>query len=175
MDTSLLAYEALIAAVVVERFAELVISQRHARALMARGAVEHGKGHYPPMVALHTAFLLGCALEPWLADRPFIPALGIPMLVVALAAQSLRWWAIATLGVHWNTRVIVLPSAIRVTSGPYRWFPHPNYVAVIAEGIALPLVHSAWTTALIFTALNAWLLSVRVRTEDAALAVMRAA
>jgi len=175
MDTSILAYEALIAAVVVERLAELVISQRHARALLARGAVEHGKAHYPPMVALHTAFLLGCALEPWLADRPFIPALGIPMLVVALAAQGLRWWAIATLGVHWNTRVIVLPSAVRVSSGPYRWFPHPNYVAVIAEGIALPLVHSAWTTALVFTALNAWLLTVRVRTEDAALAVMRPA
>ena len=175
METSLLAYEALIAAVVVERCVELVLSERHARALLARGAVEHGKGHYPPMVALHTAFLMGCALEPWLADRPFIPALGFPMLLVALAAQSLRWWAITTLGVHWNTRVIVLPSAARISSGPYRWFPHPNYVAVIAEGIALPLVHSAWLTALVFTALNAWLLSVRIRTEDAALAVMRPA
>ena len=175
METSLLAYEALIAAVVVERCVELVLSERHARALLARGAVEHGKGHYPPMVALHTAFLMGCALEPWLADRPFIPALGFPMLLVALAAQGLRWWAITTLGVHWNTRVIVLPSAARISSGPYRWFPHPNYVAVIAEGIALPLVHSAWLTALVFTALNAWLLSVRIRTEDAALAVMRPA
>ena len=175
METSLLAYEALIAAVVVERCVELVISERHARALLARGAVEHGKGHSPPIVALHPAFLLGCALEPWLADRPFIPALGFPMLLVALAAQGLRWWAITTLGVHWNTRVIVLPSAARVSSGPYRWFPHPNYVAVIAEGIALPLVHSAWVTALVFTALNAWLLSVRIRTEDAALTVMRPA
>ncbi len=175
MDISLLAYEALIAAVVVERCVELVLSERHARALLARGATEHGAGHYGPMVALHTAFILGCALEPLLADRPFIPALGIPMLVVALAAQSLRWWAISTLGVHWNTRVIVLPSAVRVSAGPYRWFPHPNYVAVIAEGIALPLVHSAWITALVFTVLNAWLLSVRIRTEDAALAMMRPA
>ena len=175
MPTSLLAYEALVAAVVLERCAELVLSKRHARALFARGAVEHGAGHYPPMVALHTAFLVGCAIEPWLANRPFLPALGIPMLVVALGAQGLRWWAISTLGVHWNTRVIVLPAAPRIRSGPYRWFPHPNYVAVIAEGIALPLVHSAWITALTFTVLNAFLLGVRVRTEDAALATMRAA
>ena len=97
------------------------------------------------------------------------------MVLVVLAAQLLRWWAIATLGVHWNTRVIVLPAAPRIASGPYRWFPHPNYVAVIAEGIALPLVHSAWITALVFTTLNAWLLSVRVRTEDAALRAMRPA
>ncbi len=175
METSLLAYEALIAAVVVERCVELVLSERHARALLARGAVEHGAGHYPPMVVLHTAFILGCALEPLLAHRPFIPALGIPMLVVAVAAQSLRWWAIGTLGVHWSTRVIVLPAAPRIASGPYRWFPHPNYAAVIAEGIALPLVHSAWITALVFTLLNAWLLTVRIRTEDAALTAMRPA
>lgn len=175
MSTSLLAYEVLIGAVAVERCAELVLSKRHARALFARGAVEHGAGHYPPMVALHTAFLLGCALEPWIANRPFLPALGLPMLLVVLAAQGLRWWAISTLGVHWNTRVIVLPAAPRIRSGPYRWFPHPNYVAVIAEGLALPLVHSAWITALCFTALNAWLLRVRVRTEDAALTAMRPA
>ena len=175
MTASLLAYEVLIAVVVVERCTELAVSKRHARALFARGAVEHGAGHYRPMVALHTAFLLGCALEPWLADRPFIPALGIPMILVVLAAQLLRWWAIATLGIHWNTRVIVLPAAPRIAAGPYRWFPHPNYVAVVAEGIALPLVHSAWITALVFTTLNAWLLSVRIRTEDAALRAMRTA
>lgn len=172
---TLLAYEVLVGAIVVERVCELVISRRHARALLARGAIEHGTGHYPPMVALHTALLLGCALEPWLLARPFIPWLGLPMFGVVLLAQSLRWWAIATLGPHWNTRVIVLSSAPRVTSGPYRWFPHPNYVAVVAEGVALPLVHSAWLTASIFTALNAWLLHVRVRTEDAGLTAMRPA
>lgn len=160
----------LLGAIVCERIAELVLSTTHARALLSRGGVEHGKGHYPAMVALHTAFLAGCLLEPWLLHRPFVPALGWPMLGLALAAQAVRWWAIATLGVHWNTRVIVLPGAHRIRGGPYRFLPHPNYVAVIVEGLALPLVHGAWVTALVFGALNAWLLTVRIRTEDRALA-----
>ena len=173
MGTSLIAYELLIGAVVIERGVELVVSKRHARALFERGAVEHGAAHYPPMVALHVAFLVGCALEPWLALRPFIAVVGLPMLAFALAAQTMRWWAIATLGVHWNTRVIVLSGAPRITDGPYRWLTHPNYAAVVVEGIALPLVHTAWTTALLFTLLNASLLFVRVRTENAALVAMR--
>ena len=163
-------YAILLGAVGCERVAELVLSTTHARALMARGAVEHGRGHYPTMVALHTAFLLGCLLEPVVMGRAFVPMLGYPMLGLALGAQALRWWAIATLGVHWNTRVIVLPNSERIRGGPYRFFPHPNYVAVVVEGIALPLVHGAWITALVFTVLNAWLLSVRIRAEDAALA-----
>ena len=174
MAPTLVLYELLIAAVVVERVVELVLSQRHARALIARGAVEHGTGHYPPMVALHALFIAGCALEPLIANRSFVPALGLPMLAVALAAQGVRWWAIATLGVHWNTRVIVLSGARRITTGPYRWFSHPNYAAVVAEGIALPLVYSGFVTAALFTILNAWLLTVRVRTENAALGEMRA-
>jgi methyltransferase len=175
MPPSLLAYELLIGAVIVERGVELFRSRRNARELVSRGAIEHGQGHYPAMVALHTAFLLGCALEPRMLGRPFVPALGLPMVAVVLAAQSLRWWAVRTLGVHWNTRVLVLPSATRLTAGPYRWFSHPNYAAVIAEGIALPLIHSAWLTAALFTVLNAWLLQMRIRTENAALATMRAA
>ena len=162
-------YAVLLAAVVCERIAELVLSTTHARALMARGAVEHGRGHYPAMVALHTAFLFGCVLEPVLAHRPFVPMLGFPMLGLALGAQALRWWAISTLGVHWNTRIIVLSNSERIRGGPYRFFPHPNYVAVVVEGIALPLVHGAWITAVVFTVLNAWLLSVRIRAEDVAL------
>jgi methyltransferase len=82
----------------------------------------------------------------------------------------LRWWCISTLGRQWNTRVVVIPGAARVTGGPYRFFSHPNYVAVVAEGIALPLVHTAWITALVFTVLNAALLKVRLDTENAALA-----
>ena len=105
-----------------------------------------------------------------LLHRNFIPALGWPMLAIVVAAQALRWWCITTLGYQWNTRVIVIPGAPRVTGGPYRLIPHPNYVAVIAEGVALPLVHTAWITALVFSALNAWLLSTRVKVENAALA-----
>jgi methyltransferase len=91
------------------------------------------------------------------------------MFAVVLLAQGLRWWCIAVLGHQWNTRVIVVPGASLVASGPYRWIRHPNYVAVVAEGIALPLVHTAWVTASLFLLLNIPLLAVRIRAEEAAL------
>ncbi len=163
-------YLLLILAVGVERLAELRLSVRHARWAFEHGGVETGRAHYPPMVALHTGLLVAAPLEVWLADRPFLPWLGWPMLAVVLAAQGLRWWCIATLGVRWNTRVIVVPGLPLVRTGPYRQLRHPNYVAVVAEGVALPLVHTAWVTALVFTVLNAWLLRVRIRTENRALA-----
>ncbi|MFF2523206.1 isoprenylcysteine carboxyl methyltransferase family protein [Streptomyces liangshanensis] len=162
-------YTALILAVGAERLAELVVAKRNSRWSLERGGVERGQGHYPPMVVLHTGLLLGCLAEVWLADRPFDAVLGWSMLAVAVAAQGLRWWCIRTLGPRWNTRVVVVPGLPLVTGGPYRWFRHPNYVAVVAEGVALPLVHTAWTTALVFTVLNAWLLTVRTRCENTAL------
>ena len=162
-------YTLLILAVGVERIVELVVSQRNWAWSRERGGTELGAGHYPAMVVLHVALLAGCLVEPWLFDRPFIPALGWPMLAVVLAAQILRWWCITTLGHQWNSRVIVIPGAPRVTGGPYRLIPHPNYVAVVVEGIALPLVHSAWLTALVFTVLNAALLRTRLRVENSAL------
>jgi methyltransferase len=167
----MLLYTLLIAAVAVERAAELVVSQRNLAWSRARGGVEFGARHYPAMVALHTGLLAGCLVEA--AHRPFVPALGWPMLAVALAAQGLRWWCIATLGHQWNTRVVVIAGAARVAGGPYRFVPHPNYVAVIVEGVALPLVHTAWVTAVVFTVLNAVLLRTRIRVEDAALASLR--
>lgn len=94
------------------------------------------------------------------------------MLVLVLASQALRWWCIATLGRRWNTRIVVVPGLPRITTGPYRWLRHPNYVAVVVEGFALPLVGLAWVTALVFTVLNAALLRVRIREEDAALATL---
>jgi methyltransferase len=163
-------YLLLIGAVAVERLAEVVVAERHRSVSKERGGVEFGAAHYPAMVTLHTALLAGCLLEPVLLHRPFIPALGWPMLLIAVAAQALRWWCITTLGYQWNTRVIVIPGAERVTGGPYRFLPHPNYVAVIAEGIALPLVHTAWITALVFTILNAVLLRTRIHVENRALA-----
>jgi methyltransferase len=175
MTGSLVAYWILLGAMAVERLAELVLSKRHASRMFARGAIERGFAHYPAMVALHTVFLVGCAIEPVVMDRPFVPALGFPMLALVFAAQGLRWWAIASLGVHWNTRVIVLPGARRIARGPYRFFDHPNYVAVVVEGIALPLVHSSWITAVVFTALDALVLTIRLRTENDALATMRPA
>jgi methyltransferase len=165
------AYMLLIAAVAVERIAELIVSQRNLAWSRANGGIEFGAGHYPVMVVLHTGLLAGCLLEA--SYRPFLPALGWPMLVVVLAAQGLRWWCIATLGRQWNTRVVVIPDASRVTSGPYRFFSHPNYVAVVIEGIALPLVHTAWVTAVVFTGVNAVLLRTRIGVENSALAGLR--
>lgn len=163
-------YSLLIAATAAERLVEVVVSNRNRTWSQQRGGIEVGAGHYPAMVALHTALLAGCLIEVLVFDRPFIPALGWTMFAMVLAAQALRWWCITTLGHQWNTRVIVIPGARRVVGGPYRWIPHPNYVAVVAEGIALPLVHSAWVTAVVFTVLNAALLRTRIRTENAALA-----
>lgn len=163
-------YALLIAAVAVERVAELVVSQRNLAWSRAQGGVEYGAGHYPAMVALHTGLLVGCLAEVFWLHRPFLPPLGWPMLAIVVAAQGLRWWCITTLGRQWNTRVVVVPGASRVTGGPYRVVPHPNYVAVVSEGIALPLVHTAWITALVFTVLNAALLVRRIGTENDALA-----
>jgi methyltransferase len=166
-------YSLLIAAIAVERVAELVVSKRNLAWSRARGGSEFGAEHYPVMVVLHAGLLVGCLLEQIALHRPFISALAWPMLAFVLAAQGLRWWCITTLGPQWNTRVVVVPGAPRVTGGPYRFVSHPNYVAVIAEGVALPLVHTAWLTALLFTVLNAALLTTRIHVEDTALASLR--
>jgi methyltransferase len=170
--TSYALYALLILLVAGERLAELVTARRNAAWSRRRGAVEYGRGHYPVMVLLHTGLLAGCLAEaPY---RPFLPVLGWPMLALVLAAQVLRWWCISSLGPRWNTRVIVVPGLPLVTTGPYRWMSHPNYVAVVVEGAALPLVHSAWITATCFTLANLPLLAVRLRCENAALSAVTA-
>ena len=170
--TTLTAVTILVLAVGVERLAELVVSKRNAAWSMERGGVETGFGHYPFMVVLHTGLLVGALVEAW-TRRPDVPGvLAWSMLAVVVLSQALRWWCIATLGRRWNTRVIVVPGLPPVTGGPYRFFSHPNYVAVVLEGIALPLVHAAWITAVVFTVLNAALLIVRIRVEEAALATL---
>lgn len=163
-------YWCLLALIAPERIAELVLSGRHASALLARGGVESGRRHFPAMIVLHTALLAGCVAEPLLAHRAFQPVFGTVMVVVVVAANALRYWCVATLGPRWTARVIVVPGLAPVRSGPYRWFAHPNYVAVVVEGAALPLAGSAWITALGFTAANAALLTVRIRCENRALA-----
>ena len=175
MTTSVLLFDLLVAATAVERLAELVVSARNARWSFARGGVESGRGHFPPMVALHTGLLVACVVEVHAAERPFVPAVGWIALAVVLASQVLRWWCIGVLGPRWNTRVIVVPGLPLVARGPYRWLRHPNYVAVVAEGLALPLVHSAWVTAAAFTVLNAvLLLRFRIPAEERALALATA-
>lgn len=170
-------FTAFILATGGERIGELVISRRNAAAAFARGGVESGRGHFPAMVALHTGLLVGAVAEVWLLGREFVPALGWPMLVLALLCQAGRVWIIRSLGGQWNTRVIVVPGAGLSRRGPYRfaWLPHPNYVLVAVEGIAIPLVHTAWITAVAFTVLNAVLLiGFRIPAEDRALKAARA-
>jgi methyltransferase len=162
-------YTLLVAAVGCMRLVELSVARRNLRWARERGGVETGAGHYPVMVALHTGLLVACVVEVWTAGRPFLPTLGWPMLALLVAAHALRWWCIRTLGPQWNTRVVRVPGMPLVTGGPYRWLDHPNYLAVVVEGFALPLVHTAWITALAFTVLNALLLRVRLRVEEAAL------
>jgi methyltransferase len=166
---SALPYTLLVVAVGVQRLGEMAVSRRNAAWALARGGVETGRGHFPVMVMLHTGLLAGCVAEVWLAGRPFVPALGWPMLALVVASQGVRLWCVRALGPRWNTRVIVVPGTPPVTSGPYRFLRHPNYAVVVVEGLALPLVHSAWITAVVFTAANAPLLVVRVRAEHRAL------
>ena len=163
------AYFAFLGFLVVERLFELFLSRANARAALARGGREVGHAHFRVMAAVHTLFLAACALEVLLLERPFVPALGYGALALALGAQGLRYWAIATLGQRWNVRILFVPGEAPVTRGPYRWVRHPNYAAVIIELAAVPLIHSAWLTALVFTAANAWLLSVRIAAEEKAL------
>jgi methyltransferase len=170
--TSLTAFTVLVVLVALERLAELVVSKPNAAWSLAHGGVESGFSHYPPMVVLHTGLLAGALLEAY-TRRPHVPsALAWSMLVLVVLSQALRWWCIATLGRQWNTRVIVVPGLAPVRRGPYAVLPHPNYVAVVVEGIALPLVHACWITAVVFTVLNAVLLTVRIRVENAALATL---
>ena len=171
------AFTALILGTGAERLNELRISRRNLRTALARGGSEHGARHFPVLVVLHTGLLVGALAEVWLLGRPFLPALGIPMLAIALACQAGRFWIIRSLGEQWNTRIVVVPGSARVRRGLYRWawLPHPNYVLVVVEGVALPLVHSAWITALVFTLLNTpFLISVRIPAEDRALRALDA-
>jgi len=167
---SRLLYTLLIAGVAAQRLAELRLARRHQQALLARGGIEVAPGHYRVMVLLHAAFLTACPLEVWLLRRPFRPALGAAMAALLAAAQALRYWAIAALGERWTTRIVCLPGAPLVTAGPYRFLRHPNYLAVVVEMAALPLLHGAWLTAAVFSAANALVLRVRIRQEEWALA-----
>lgn len=170
--TAYIAFTILIVSVGIERIFELVISKRNLRWSFAQGGIEFGRSHYKYMVALHVFLLGGSLVEVWLVRPTLIVGLSWAMFVLAITSQVLRWWCIATLGQRWNTLVIIIPGKPACTSGPYKWLKHPNYVAVIIEGFALPLVGFAWMTALIFTIVNAAVLTVRLRSENAALATL---
>jgi len=153
----------ILALVTAQRLAELIVSRRHTRALLARGAYEVGAGHYPLIVAVHAGWL---AALWWLA--PGQPVLW-PLIGLFVLLQGARLWVLATLGERWTTRIIVLPGALLVARGPFRFVRHPNYIVVIAEIALLPLAFGLWQVALIFSLLNAAVLTIRIRAEEKAL------
>jgi methyltransferase len=164
----MVALAAFLTIVTAERLAELTISRRNARRLVARGGREHGRSHFPLFVAIHVLLPLALIAEVLLAGaRP--PATWPLWLGLWLGAQGLRWSAMRALGEHWNVRVWVVPGAPRVTTGPYRWLRHPNYLAVVIELLAGPLLFGAWRTALGFTLLNLVALAIRIPVEERAL------
>jgi methyltransferase len=166
MDLSTIAFLALLLAVASLRIVELRISRRHQREMIARGAAKVTEPKFRWMVLLHTAVLLGAALEVVFLKRPLIPWLAVPMFAVFLAANAVRWWVIRTLGEHWNVQVMDSTRLGVVTSGPFRYVRHPNYAAVFAEMLALPLIHSAWITAAAGAMAHIAVLAQRLATEE---------
>ena len=152
----------------LQRLLELALSRRNERLLRASGAVERGQGHYPLIVAMHALWLLSTFVESALRG-PELPVYWPAPLAAFLLVQPLRYWAILSLGENWNTRILVVPGAKLVRRGPYRHLNHPNYVVVVVEILTFPLIFGAWITALVFSILNAALLSVRIREENQAL------
>jgi len=166
MELSRALYAGLVAAVAVLRFVELRISKRNQQRMAERGATRAPDPRFPAMVAVHTCVLAGAVAEVVFLARPLIPVLASVMGALFLAANGLRWWVIATLGAHWNVQVMNSTRLGVITGGPYRWVRHPNYSAVFAEMLALPLIHTAWITALAGTAAHAWVLRGRIVAEE---------
>jgi methyltransferase len=149
--------------VTAQRLGELVVARRNTRRLLAEGGVEHGAEHYPLMVGLHAAWLVGLWWFAW--DRPA----NLAWLAAYLVLEVLRVWVLASIGRRWTTRIIVVPGETLVRKGPYRFIGHPNYAVVAGEIAVLPLVFGLSAYAAVFTVLNAFMLWLRIRTEDAAL------
>jgi methyltransferase len=160
--------DSILVLVVLQRVGELWYASRNTRALKARGAVEHGRGHYPLIVLLHASWLTAIALG--LRRDPAIRAL--PLLLFVLL-QALRVWVLATLGPYWTTRVITILGMPLVHRGPYRFLSHPNYLVVIGEIALLPLMFGQVTNAEVFSVLNGAVLAWRIHIEDAALRTRR--
>jgi methyltransferase len=166
MDLSVILFLGLLLTVALLRLVELHISKRHQNEMIARGAAKIDEPRFRWMVLLHLAVLFGAALEVVFLKRPLIPWLAAPMFAIFLAANVVRWWVIRTLGQHWNVQVIDSTSLGVVTAGPFRYVRHPNYAAVFAEMLALPLIHTAWITATVGAIAHAGVLAQRLGTEE---------
>jgi methyltransferase len=169
MDVSVAAFLGLLIAVALLRGVELVISRRNQQRLAALGVRKATDPYFPWMVLLHAAVLAGAALEVLWLNRPLIPAVAIVAGTLFAVANAVRWWVIRTLGAHWNVQVMESARLGVITSGPFRFVRHPNYAAVFIELAALPLIHTAWLTALLGSAAHVWVLSRRLAVEEAVL------
>jgi methyltransferase len=158
----------LVTFVALQRVLELRLSRRHERALMARGAQEHGAGNYPAIVVVHAGWLVSMLLEGWVRGAE-LSALWPFWLTLFVGGQALRYWAISSLGERWTTRVIVLRGVPLVERGPYEHCRHPNYLAVALEILSAPMIFGAYFTALAFTLLNTGVLMIRIRAEASVL------
>ncbi|HUE57496.1 MAG TPA: isoprenylcysteine carboxylmethyltransferase family protein [Candidatus Udaeobacter sp.] len=166
MELSVICFLALLIAVALLRVAELRVSNLHQKEMITRGAEKIDEPKFRWMVLLHTAVLLGAACEVVFLKRPLLPALAAPMFAVFLAANAVRWWVIRTLGEHWNVQVMDSTRLGVITSGPFRYVRHPNYAAVFAEMLALPLIHTAWITATVGAMAHTAVLAERLSTEE---------
>jgi methyltransferase len=169
IDSRLL-FALLVALIAGERLTEMRISARNTRRLLKQGGVEACRSQLLPMIVLHATFLAAAPVEVWLLGRPFVPAVGWTALAVMVVAQGVRFWTLGVMGERWTVRVVAVPGERAITSGPFRFVRHPNYAVVAAEIVALPLVHTAWMTAVIFSVLNGGLLAARIRCEERHLA-----
>ena len=166
MDISVIAFLALLLAVGLLRIFELRVSRRHQQQMIAGGAVKVSEPGFGRIVFVHTALLIGAALEVVVLRRPFIPVLSVVMLVIFLSANLVRLWVVRTMGKHWNVQVMNSTGLGVVTSGPFRFVRHPNYAAVFLEMLSLPLVHTAWITALLGSVAYAVAISQRIALEE---------
>lgn len=158
---------AILGFVTAQRLFELWLSNRNTRLLLANGAVEHSPGHYPLIVGVHIFWLASLW---WFASGQPIHYVWLALFILL---QSGRFWVLATLGPRWTTRIITLPDSPLVREGPYRLFRHPNYLVVVGEIAVLPLVFGLWEIAILFSLLNAAVLAIRIKAENAALAPQR--
>lgn len=161
-------FSIIISIVILQRLIELFVAKRNEKWMLGQGAFEAGAAHYPIMVTMHIAFFVSFLLEVVVLERVLSP-FWILLLGIFLLTQTARIWCLLSLGKFWNTKIIILPGADVVRRGPYRWLRHPNYLIVSMELLVLPLLFGAYFTAILYSLLNVWMLSVRIPAEEKAL------
>lgn len=155
---------------IIQRISELFLAKRNERATRKEGAVEYDREGYKYIVLLHTGFIISLLAEKILLDRE-LNSFSLLLFVIFILTQVLRYWALHSLGIYWNTRILVVPGLNLVKKGPYKYLKHPNYIAVITEIAVIPLIFSCYITSVVFTVLNAITLRRRIKIEEKALGI----